>query len=117
MIAQLNSLLWEDVFKDISVDREEVIDRISMVWDRPDGDKFCSLGVFALKNRKYLLTVARYDEDDCSWNSMTVNWYFATERAKNREDALMEFLLRLTKNQKELLQVHLYLRHHPAYQG
>lgn len=117
MLEVLNTKLWKNVFEGIGVDREEVVDRVSMVWDRPNGDKFCALGVFAIKNRNYLLVIALYAEDDCSWNSLQVDWFFSTEQAQNRADALIEFLPHLTDNQKELLLVPFYLRKHSAYLG
>lgn len=118
MIAQLDTPLWEDIFKRIEgVDREQVLGRLMIIWDQASlvQDKVCSMGVFFLKNRCFLFVKAVYNQKACLGDSGEVAYHLAD--VPNYQEALMTFLPFMSKEEKDFLRISIHLKDHPAYQG
>ncbi|MDP3731210.1 MAG: hypothetical protein Q8R34_01810 [bacterium] len=121
MIPQLDNELWTRIFlADQSVKREDIANSFSMSWDELTKVEHCALGVFELKPEKrnrgrFVLVRSFYQKSYDKRISFETNYIFSF--AQNDQDALLEFLPELSKEEKEWLNVHLYLKDHPAYQG
>ena len=115
--------LWKDIFKRVDgIGIEDIRKNVTMTWDRvlPGEEKVCALAVFLLtaeKNKfgRFVLIKAFYEKSGSKRDVIDVNYLFSF--ADNNQDALLEFLAYLHKDEKEWLSVHLYLRDHPAYTG
>ena len=124
MILQLDNELWSRIFAaNDALNREEVAISFSMSWDNwtiPHDGRHFALGVFQLKQEKkntyrFVLVRSFYEKLYDRRRKFITTYDFSF--AENHQDALLEFLPELSKEEKEWLSVHLYLKDHPAYQG
>ena len=125
MISQINNDLWREIFdhhlNGLGITREDVANYICMAWDRVDQktNLLCAVGIFCLNyragigSRRFFLVRGKYI-NSCGLRIVEVSAYLSEE--KNQDDALLGIYNILSADEKEWLMMHLYLRHHPAYQ-
>lgn len=121
MISQLDNGLWRSIFlANDSLKREDLARSFTMTWDNPTTVRYCALGIFQLKSKKknlgrFVLVKSCYQKQEGSRYSFNTIYFFSF--ADNVHNALLDFLSYLEEEEKEWLNIHLFLRKHLAFQG
>lgn len=125
MIIQLDNDLWARIFATNDLlTREDIASSFGMTWDNwprnSEDVRHYALGVFQLRPEKkdfgrFVLVKSFYQKRYHTISGFETKYLFSF--AENHEDALLEFLPYLSKEEQEWLHTHLHLKDHPAYQG
>ncbi|OGN11906.1 MAG: hypothetical protein A3C71_00195 [Candidatus Yanofskybacteria bacterium RIFCSPHIGHO2_02_FULL_43_15c] len=121
--------LWREIFSQLRrwawahLSPDDIGKRLLAVWNCFDKtrNQFCALGIFNLTSGRFLLVRAWYDKPYDELNNKMLGRlshipYFRISKARNNQgDALLEFSKLLSKQEREWLNLHLYLIRRSAY--